>query len=140
MTNSFFQTRMKPEDIPLTVVSTPFGLYKWTVMPMGLQNTPLIHQCRVTHALHSLLGKICHIYLNDIIIWSRDLKTQINYLCQVLEALHQAKLHINPSKTKFLCQEVNFLKHRISECGIEADNTKVNKILLWPISKSATQA
>jgi hypothetical protein len=44
MTNSFFQTRMKPEDIHLTAVSTPFGLYEWTVMPMGLRNAPSIHQ------------------------------------------------------------------------------------------------
>ena len=51
MTNSFFQTRMKPEDIHLTAVSTPFGLYEWTVMPMGLRNAPSIHQRRVTHAL-----------------------------------------------------------------------------------------
>ena len=56
MTNSFFQTRMKLEDIHLTAVSTPFGLYEWTVMPMGLRNTPSIHQRRVTHALQGLLG------------------------------------------------------------------------------------
>jgi hypothetical protein len=28
MTNSFFQTHMRPEDIPLMAVSTLFGLYK----------------------------------------------------------------------------------------------------------------
>ena len=44
MTNSFFQTLMKLEDIWKTVVTTPFGLYKWIVMPMGLQNLPPIHQ------------------------------------------------------------------------------------------------
>ena len=51
MTNSCFQTRMKLEDIHLTAVSTPFGLYEWTVMPMGLHNTPSIHQRQVMHAL-----------------------------------------------------------------------------------------
>jgi hypothetical protein len=70
MTNSFFQTRMHPDDIPLTVVTTPFGLYKWTVMPMGLRNSPPIHQRHMTAALHDHLGTICHIYLDDIIIWS----------------------------------------------------------------------
>jgi hypothetical protein len=44
MTNAFFQTRMRPSDIPLTAVSTPFGLYEWNVMPMGLRNAPAIHQ------------------------------------------------------------------------------------------------
>jgi len=36
MTNSFFQMRMDPESIKYTAVNTPFGLYKWCIMPMGL--------------------------------------------------------------------------------------------------------
>ena len=36
MTNSFFQMLMHPDDVHLTAVSTPFGLYKWLIMPMGL--------------------------------------------------------------------------------------------------------
>ena len=51
MTNSFFQTRMHPDDIPLTAVNTPLGLYEWLVMPMGLKNSPSIHQRQVTSAL-----------------------------------------------------------------------------------------
>jgi hypothetical protein len=43
MTNSFFQMHMHPSDIPLTAVSTPFSLFKWMVMPMGLRNAPAIH-------------------------------------------------------------------------------------------------
>ena len=42
--NSYFQTRMHPAHIPYTVVSTPFRLYEWLVMPMGLKNAPAIHQ------------------------------------------------------------------------------------------------
>ena len=44
MTNSFFQTLVHPDDVPLTAVTTPFGLYEWVVMPMGLKNAPPIHQ------------------------------------------------------------------------------------------------
>jgi hypothetical protein len=44
MTNSFFQTRVHLNDVHLTAVTTPFGLYEWLVMPMGLQNSLLIHQ------------------------------------------------------------------------------------------------
>jgi hypothetical protein len=42
MTNSFFQTRMHPDDVHLTAVTTPLGLYEWLVMPIGLQNAPAI--------------------------------------------------------------------------------------------------
>jgi len=73
MTDSFFQTKVHPDDIHLTAVTTPFGLYEWTMMPMGYRNAPLIHQRHVTAALRKYLGKICHIYLDDIIVWSNDI-------------------------------------------------------------------
>jgi len=37
MMNSFFQTHMHLADVQLTMVSTPFGLFEWTVMPMELK-------------------------------------------------------------------------------------------------------
>ena len=60
MTISFFQMRMHPDDIPLTAVNTPWGLYEWLVMPMGIKNAPSIHQQRVTAALWPYIGRICH--------------------------------------------------------------------------------
>ena len=56
MTNSYFQTLVHPDDIPLTTVTTPFGLYEWMVMPMGLKNAPPIHQHQMTAALHKYIG------------------------------------------------------------------------------------
>jgi hypothetical protein len=44
MTNSFFQTRVHPDDVHLTVVTMLFGLYEWLAMPMGLHNSPAIHR------------------------------------------------------------------------------------------------
>jgi len=51
MTNSFFQTRVHPDDVHLTVVTTLLGLYEWLAMPMGLQNVPTIHQHHVMATL-----------------------------------------------------------------------------------------
>ena len=70
MTNSFFQTQVHPNDIYLTVVRTPWGLYEWTIMLQGGCNVAATHQRQMTDALQELIGKICHVYLDDIIIWS----------------------------------------------------------------------
>jgi hypothetical protein len=139
MTNSFFQTRMHPDDIPLTAVTTPFGLYEWLVMPMGLRNAPAIHQRRVMGALRQLIGKICHVYLDDIVIWSQTLEEHKHNIRLVLQALKDARLYVNPKKTKLFQHEIIFLGHRISQRGIEADNSKINKILDWPVPKSAKE-
>ena len=52
MTNSFFQTQMHLDDISLTAVNTPWGLYEWVAMPMGIKIMPAIHQHQVTATLH----------------------------------------------------------------------------------------
>ena len=70
MTNSFFQTLVHLDDIHLTEVTTPFGLYEWMAIPMGLKNAPPIHQCHMTAALLELIGDICHVYIDDLVIWS----------------------------------------------------------------------
>jgi hypothetical protein len=132
MTNSFFQTRMHPKDIPLTAVSTPFGLFEWTVMPMGLKNAPAIHQRRVTSALRPWIGKICHIYLDDIVIWSNTLEEHCRNVTTILAALRAAQLYCNPRKTHLFQMEIDFLGHHISMRGIEADSKKTDRIVNWP--------
>lgn len=65
---------MNPANIPLTAVTAPFGLYKWVMIPMGLWNAPAIHQCHVVTVLRNFIGKSCHVYLDDIVIWSQTVE------------------------------------------------------------------
>ena len=139
MTNSFFQTRVHPDDIHLTAVTTPFGLYEWLAMPMGLRNSPAIHQRRMTAALRERLGKICHIYLDDIIIWSDTIADHIKHIDAVMKSLQKARLYCNPDKCKFFQTEVNFLGHHISQRGIELNSSKIGKVLNWPVPKNASE-
>ena len=138
MTNSFFQTRVHPDDIYLTAVRTPWGLYEWVVMPMGGCNAPSTHQRRMTDALRELIGKICHVYLDDIIIWSQTVEEHEMNISRVLEALRKANLYCNGSKTTLFSTEISFLGHKISAAGIQADPRKVDRILDWPQPTTAT--
>ena len=56
-----------------------------------------------------------------------------------MEALRKAKLYVNEKKTNLFCYKINFLGHKISQKGIEADGSKVDKILDWPIPKNASE-
>ncbi len=108
MTDSFFHTKMHPDSIPLTAVSTPFGLYEWTVMPQGMKNSPSVHQRCVNDALHDFIGKICHIYLDDIIIWSQSLEEHQEHVKQIMEAFCKERLYCNAHKSEFFKYELKF--------------------------------
>ena len=126
MTNSFFQTsyRIHPGDVHLITVRL-----EWLVMPMGLQNSRPIHQHRVTTALQEYI----HIYMHDIVIWSNLVEEHIEHIWLILAAFRCARLYCNPKKCKFFLLELNFLGHHISAWGIEAQLSKVDKILQWPV-------
>lgn len=100
MTDSFYQTRMHPKDIHKTAVSTPFSTYEWLVMPQGFRNSPAIHQRRVNNALRNLIGKICQVYLDDVIIWADNLNDAASRARQVFAALESAGLYVNKKKLK----------------------------------------
>ncbi|GBE87328.1 Transposon Tf2-12 polyprotein [Sparassis crispa] len=138
MTNSFFQTRVHPDDVLYTAVVTPFGLYKWTVMPQGCRNAPATHQCRMFTALRPYIGLICHVYLDDIIIWSNSLDEHHCNVKTILSVLCSHHLYFSRKKTDLFCLELCFLGHHISHAGVEADDSKVDKILSWPVPSSAS--
>ena len=84
MVNSFFHTHVHPENIHLTVVTTSFGLYEWMAMPQGLINVPPIHQCQMNATLCPLIGKICHIYIDDIVVWSNMVAEHVKHIDMVI--------------------------------------------------------
>ena len=132
MTNSFFQTQMHPEDVGLTAVNTPWGLYEWVVMPMGITNAPAIHQCWVTAALCPWIGRFCHVYMDDIAIWSRFLDEHSENVTKLLQSLLDNELYLNPKEMKLFCSEICFLGHQISAKGVEADESKMDQVTNWP--------
>ncbi|PIL33967.1 hypothetical protein GSI_03675 [Ganoderma sinense ZZ0214-1] len=137
MTNAYFQMRVHPDDIKYTAVTTPFGLYKWTVMPQGCHNAPSTHQRRMYNALHPFLGKFCHVYLDNIVIWSQSLDEHRRNVEAVLQALCEASLFCSDKKTDLFLTELHFLGHIVSSAGIQADPSKVEKILNWPVPRNA---
>ena len=134
MTDSFFQTRIHPDDIHKTAVSTPLGAYEWTVMPMGFRNSPATQQRCVTNVLSAHIGKICHVYMDDIVIWSQTLEEHEANVHTIMDALKEARLYVNKSflPTRYRSSVTLYLK-------VEADRAKVSRILEWPQPRNVKQ-
>lgn len=139
ITNSFFQTLVHPDHVKYTTMLTPFRLWEWVVMPMGLRNSPATHQQRVMQALSDLIGRICHVYLDDIIIWLSSLAEHKANVALVLEALQMAQLYCSTKKSSLFMMDVHFLGHDISADGIAADGSKVEHVLKWQAPTSVKQ-
>jgi hypothetical protein len=109
------------------------------VSDMGLRNAPSIHQQRVIAALCPFLGKFCHVYLDDIAVWSNSVDEHTKHLRMILQALWNASLYFNPKKCDFYLLELDFLGHHISMWGIEANMSKVDRVLKWPIPQNTME-
>lgn len=137
MTNVLLQMRVNPDDIHLTAVTTPFGLYEWIVMPMGCQNALVTHQRRMCAALRWFIGKIHHVYLNNIIIWSLLVAKHLRNVEKIMKAMQEHSLFCSTKKTELFCTMIQFLGNIIFANGAEADPSKIKSIARWPIPKKA---
>jgi hypothetical protein len=78
--------------------------------------------------LRSVIGKICLVYLDDIIIFSRSIEEHISNLKTVFSLLEEANLKLKLAKCKFLAQSVPYLGHVITAEGIKPNPSKIEAL------------
>ncbi len=139
LTSGYFQVAMSEEDRAKTAVTTPFGLFEWTRMPFGLCNAPATFQRLMGVVLGDLTFDILLIYLDDIIVFSKDFESHCQRLEIVFNRLRQHGLKLKPSKCFILKPEVKFLGHLISSQGIKVDGEKTQALESWPAPKNVKE-
>ena len=78
--------------------------------------------------LRDYLGKFVIVYLDDIVIFSKDKKSHKRHVRKVLNKIREAKLKIKLLKCQWFKKEIKFVGHRISKEGIQSDEDNVKKI------------
>jgi hypothetical protein len=86
----YYQVPVRSEDIPKTVIITPFGFWEFLHMLFGFENVAQSFQ-RLMDRLMAGLDFVC-VYLNDILIASLDQQTHLHHLRLVLERLREGGL------------------------------------------------
>lgn len=95
---------------------------------MGLTNATETFQKMMNTVLKGLTGKICEVYLDDIIIYSETLSEHIKHVEAVVQRLKQYNLKVKLSKCKIAQQTIQYLSHVISHCHIQPSAEKVKDL------------
>ncbi|GKC44459.1 putative reverse transcriptase domain-containing protein [Tanacetum coccineum] len=119
------------EDIPKTAFRTKYGHYKFQVMPFGLTNTPAVFMDLMNRVSKPYLDKFVIVFIDDILIYSRNKEEHANHLRIILELLKKEKLYAKFSKCDFWIHIVQFLGHLIDSQGLHVDPSKIEAVKNW---------
>ena len=119
----YHQIKMALEDMEKTSFITPWWTYCYKVMPFGLKNSGATYQRAATTLLHDLIHKEVEVYVDDMIVKSKDCEGHKPALWKLFEMIQFYKLWLNPKKCTFSVTSRKLLGFMVSQKGIEATNT-----------------
>ncbi|WRX26222.1 Reverse transcriptase domain - like 10 [Theobroma cacao] len=135
----YHQLKIKEQDVPKTTFRTHYGHYEFLVMPFGLTNAPTAFINLMNRVFHSYLDKFVIVFIDDILVYSKDDDEHAIHLRIVLHTLHKRQLYAKFSKCEFWLREVVFLGHVVSRARIYVDLKKIEAILQWEQPKMVTE-
>ncbi|GJV56342.1 putative reverse transcriptase domain-containing protein [Tanacetum coccineum] len=98
--SGYHQLRVREEDIPKTAFRTRYGHYEFQVMPFGLTNAPAVFMDLMNRVCKPYLDKFVIVFIDDILIYSKDEKEHEEHLRLILELLKKEELHFNVDPAK----------------------------------------
>jgi hypothetical protein len=129
--SGYHQMKIRRSNIPKMAFSTRYGLYEFTVMSFVLTNAPAYFMNLMNKVFMEYLDKFVVVFIDDILIYSKNDSEHEEHLRMVLQKLRDNQLYAKFTKSDFWLDKVHFLGHIISKGGIAVDPTKVTTIMDW---------
>lgn len=123
----FWQVPVRKGDEHKLAFRTTEGQWEPVMMPFGVKNGPSTAQ-RLSNFLFKDFDFVL-VYMDDILIFSKDEEEHAKHLELVLQRLREQKVYLKLSKCKFFLRKVHWLGHLISGDGISVDDRKVDAII-----------
>ncbi|KAJ4980381.1 hypothetical protein NE237_031218 [Protea cynaroides] len=137
--SGYHQLKIKEGDIPKTAFRTRYGHYEFLVMSFGLTNAPATFMELMNRVFHDMLDTSVIVFIDDILVYSKDKETHIKNLNAALQRLRKEKLYAKFTKCEFWLSEVAFLGHVVSIEGIKVDPSKIEAIVKWEAPKNVSE-
>ena len=138
------QIFMAEEDIPKTAFRCTghVGLFEWIVMTFGLKNAGATYQRAMNFIFHEFISKLVEIYIDDVVVKSRDFTRHLVDLRKVLECTRKHGLKMNPNKCAFGVSAGQFFGFMVHQRGIEISRRSIDAInkIVAPTNKTELQS
>ena len=120
----FHQMPLAPESQAYTAFATPRGLFEFRRVQFGLKNGPAHFQFIMSRVLNGLLGRICEVYIDDLIVYAHDMTEFESRLREVLQRLREHRLRVKGSKCRLGQPAVEFLGHVVDGLGVSLSEAR----------------
>ena len=137
--SGYWQLPMHPNSIEKTSFICHVGQFEFLREPMGIACGPPVYQREMQRALSGLVGVCVLVYLDDLVIYSQNMKDHKEHLRLVFERLREFGLSLKKEKCSFAQSEVELLGYVISKDGIRANPDKVRAIASMPPPKTVRE-
>jgi len=129
--SGYHQVCNKEKGIYKITFRTRYGNYEFVVAPFSLTNSPTTFMCLMNNVLHLYLDKFVIVFIDDILVYSKNEEEHVEHLETVLRLLRVHQLHAKLNKC-ILCQtEIPYLGHVVSKDGITVDLEKIRAFMEW---------
>ena len=112
---------MHPPNAEKKTFITPHVLFYYNVMPFGLKNVGTTYQRLVTKMFRPLLGKTIEVYIDDMLVKSKEHPDHAEHLQEAFELIRTYDMKLNPSKYAFGVSTCRFWGFMVTQKGIEAN-------------------
>ena len=127
--SGYHQIPMHSPDAEKNSFITPRGLYCYNVMPFGLKNVGATYKRLVTKMFRLLLGSTMEVYIDDMLVKSKQRPDHAAHLQQTFDLLRKYGMKLNPLKCAFGVSAGRFLGFMVTQRGIEANPPQLKAIL-----------
>ncbi|GJW06465.1 hypothetical protein Tco_1568888 [Tanacetum coccineum] len=109
------------------------------VMPFGLTNVPVVFMDLMNLVCKPYLDKFIILFIDDILVYSKDEEEHGKHLKIILELLKKERLYAKFSKCDFWLDSIQFLGHVIDHSGVHVDPAKIEAIKSWAAPTTPTE-